>query len=323
MQLRTSSHETDESGAVLQVTAYTDGSCDPNPGPGGWGAVIRFADREIELNGNAPQATNNQMEMEAAVAVLAYLQGRYGSCQVTLHTDSQYLRRGINEWIAAWAARDWQTKAGEPVKNQALWRRLHELAQVHHVTWQWVKGHAGNPDNEHVDRLAAQARARLASGPSTQAAPQPQPTPETSVTLSLGVSCLGSKGPGGWAAVLRTPDGVRVLRGQATGTTSNALYLQAAAAGLRVFDGPTAVSVYAASDYLIQGASRWVASWQRRGWRTQGGSAVKNRADWEALIEAAAPHQVTWLLAQDPDQTPDLVTARQAAAQEASHAAGA
>jgi ribonuclease HI len=111
------------------VTVYTDGGCEPNPGPGGWGALLRFSEHEVELDGNAPQTTNNRMELEAAVAALAYLDGRYGRCQVELHTDSRYLRQGITKWVDDWFARGWKTRNGQPVKNQLLWRRLYELAR--------------------------------------------------------------------------------------------------------------------------------------------------------------------------------------------------
>lgn len=305
------------------VTVYTDGGCDPNPGPGGWGALLHFAEHDIELSGNAPQTTNNQMELEAAVAALAYLDGRHGRCQVDLHTDSRYLRQGITQWIDDWFARGWKTKNGHPVKNQMLWRRLYELAHSHEVRWHWVKGHAGDAGNERADALATAARRRLtgahAEAPSTNSTSTRGTLAAQAVQteLSIGVSCRGSKGPGGWAAVLTSAGGRRVLKGHAAQTTSNSLTLEAATAGLRALGSPGVVTVCAASDYLVRGASEWVAAWKQRGWRNKGGDPVKNRAEWEALLEAAQPHQVAWQLVKGKDLTDDLIEAKRIAAEEA------
>jgi ribonuclease HI len=130
------------------VTVYTDGGCDPNPGPGGWAAILDYGDHEVVLSGNALDSTNNRMEIEAAISALAFLLGRHGRARVDLHTDSRYLRQGITEWIDDWFARGWVTKAGAPVKNQDAWRRLYELSHAHAISWHWTKGHAGDPLNE-------------------------------------------------------------------------------------------------------------------------------------------------------------------------------
>ena len=143
------------------VTVYTDGSCKPNPGPGGWAALLRFSGREIVLSGNDPQTTNNQMELKAAIAALEYV-GKLGdACTIDLHTDSEYMRQGITQWIDGWLSRGWQARNGQLVKNQELWRKLHDLTQVHRVRWHWVRGHTGDPLNERVDRLAHKARRQL------------------------------------------------------------------------------------------------------------------------------------------------------------------
>jgi ribonuclease HI len=297
------------------VTVYTDGGCDPNPGSGGWGALLLFPDHDVELCGNAPQTTNNQMELEAAVAALAYLDGRFERCLIELHTDSQYLRQGITQWIDDWFARGWKTKNGQPVKNQDLWRRLYELTHAHQVRWHWVKGHAGDPHNERVDELATQARLRLAGDPSTA---RPSPAARSvHADLSIGVSCRGSKGPGGWAVVLGTGEQRRTLRGHEEQTTSNSLVLRAATEGLRALDSPCTVTVYATSDYLCKGANQWVSGWRQNGWRTRSGDLVQNRAEWEALLQAAERHQVTWQLAKRKNITDDLAEAKRLATQEA------
>jgi ribonuclease HI len=136
-----------------QVVIYTDGACRGNPGPGGWGAILISGERERELSGGEPQTTNNRMELMAAIQALEALNR---PCRVELHTDSQYVRNGISEWISAWKARGWKTAAKAPVKNEDLWRRLDEARARHTVDWRWVKGHNGHPLNERADALARQ-----------------------------------------------------------------------------------------------------------------------------------------------------------------------
>ena len=134
-----------------QVVIYTDGACSGNPGPGGWGAILIWGDREKELCGGEPATTNNRMEMMAAIQALEALNR---PCRVELHTDSQYLMKGVTEWLAGWKARGWKTASKEPVKNVDLWRRLDEARLRHQVDWRWVKGHAGHELNERADALA-------------------------------------------------------------------------------------------------------------------------------------------------------------------------
>jgi ribonuclease HI len=138
---------------VNEVEIYTDGACRGNPGPGGWGVVLRAGNRERELCGGELDTTNNRMELTAAIRGLAALKRR---CRVTVYTDSEYLRRGISEWLEQWKRRGWKTAERKPVKNEDLWRRLDELAVSHEVHWRWVRGHAGHPDNERADQLANQ-----------------------------------------------------------------------------------------------------------------------------------------------------------------------
>jgi ribonuclease HI len=135
------------------VVIYTDGACRGNPGPGGWGAVLTFGDKEREICGGELDTTNNRMELMAAIQALDALKR---PCRVELHTDSQYLRNGITEWISGWKARGWKTAAKEQVKNEDLWRRLDQARLRHDVSWRWVKGHAGHPMNERADGLARQ-----------------------------------------------------------------------------------------------------------------------------------------------------------------------
>ena len=142
---------------MKEVEIHTDGSCLGNPGPGGWAAVLRYQGRERELSGGEALTTNNRMELMGAIMALEALSE---PCRIVLHTDSQYVRQGITEWMANWVRRNWKTAGGDPVKNRDLWERLHAANQRHKVDWRWVKGHSGNPDNERVDVLARDAAIR-------------------------------------------------------------------------------------------------------------------------------------------------------------------
>jgi ribonuclease HI len=137
-----------------EVEIYADGACRGNPGPGGWGVLLRAGRREKELWGAEPETTNNRMELRAVIEGLAALKRR---SRVRVYTDSQYVQKGISEWIHDWKRRGWRTAARQPVKNAELWRALDELARAHEVEWHWVKGHAGHPENERADALANRA----------------------------------------------------------------------------------------------------------------------------------------------------------------------
>ncbi len=136
---------------MKNVEIHTDGACKGNPGPGGWGAILRYGDVERELYGGAAQTTNNRMEMSAALEALRALKQ---PCIVDLFTDSQYLRQGITQWLPNWVRRNWKTSSGEDVKNRDLWEALQAEVARHRITWHWVKGHSGDPLNERADRLA-------------------------------------------------------------------------------------------------------------------------------------------------------------------------
>ncbi|MDE2164960.1 MAG: ribonuclease HI [Alphaproteobacteria bacterium] len=145
------------------VEIFTDGACSGNPGPGGWGALLRYGGHEKELSGFEATTTNNRMELMAAIAALEQLTR---GVSAIIHTDSRYLHDGITQWLPQWKARRWKTADKKPVKNADLWRRLEVALERHRVTWRWVRGHAGHPENERADALAraAIAQARRASG---------------------------------------------------------------------------------------------------------------------------------------------------------------
>lgn len=135
----------------MTVHAFTDGACSGNPGPGGWGVVLRWGDHERELYGGEPQTTNNRMELMAAISALEALT-RHSDVVVT--TDSTYVLKGITQWVPSWKSRGWRTASKQPVKNVDLWQRLDEAVARHDVAWEWVKGHNGHPENERADELA-------------------------------------------------------------------------------------------------------------------------------------------------------------------------
>lgn len=137
-----------------RVEVYTDGACRGNPGPGGWGAILRYKGKEKELYGAEAETTNNRMELMAAISALEALRR---SCRVDLTTDSKYVMQGITEWIDGWKKRGWKNSAKKPVKNVDLWQRLDAATQRHEIEWHWVRGHTGHPENERADALANKA----------------------------------------------------------------------------------------------------------------------------------------------------------------------
>lgn len=144
-----------------RVEIFTDGACRGNPGPGGWAALLRYRGTEKTLSGSEPQTTNNRMELMAAIQALESLKRR---CSVRLSTDSEYVKKGIVEWLPVWKRRGWKTAGGKAVKNIDLWQRLDLAAHVHDVDWRWVRGHSGHPENEAVDRLAVRAIEEMLAG---------------------------------------------------------------------------------------------------------------------------------------------------------------
>lgn len=140
------------------IEIYTDGACSGNPGPGGWGAILRWNGHEKELSGAEPDTTNNRMEMMAVIKALEAITKKGAS--VHIHTDSKYVMQGVTEWMAGWKARGWKTAGKKPVKNQDLWERIDSLINQHDVRFTWVKGHAGHPENERADELATSAISR-------------------------------------------------------------------------------------------------------------------------------------------------------------------
>jgi ribonuclease HI len=157
-----------------RVEIYTDGACSGNPGPGGWGALLRLGGTEKELFGGEAVTTNNRMELMAAIMAIEALKR---PCAVDLYTDSQYVRDGITKWIGGWKRKGWRNSTGAPVKNEDLWKRLDEARTTHDVTWHWVRGHAGHVENERVDALARKGIAEVRRAAREAAKPPPPPPP--------------------------------------------------------------------------------------------------------------------------------------------------
>ena len=145
---------TQSSAKIVEI--FTDGACSGNPGPGGWGAVLRYGAVEKEMNGGEPETTNTRMELMAAIMAIEAVKR---PCEIHLHTDSEYLRNGITTWIHSWKARGWKTADKKPVKNVDLWQRLERAIETHDVHWHWVKGHSGHVENERADELAREGMA--------------------------------------------------------------------------------------------------------------------------------------------------------------------
>ncbi|NPD66150.1 ribonuclease HI [Lichenicola cladoniae] len=141
--------------AKPDVTVWTDGGCRPNPGPGGWAVLLCFRGHERELSGGEKVTTNNRMELTAAAEALEALTR---PCRIAVHTDSEYVRNGVTRWSTGWVRRNWRNASGDPVKNMDLWRRVLDAAKRHEVSWHWVRGHAGDINNERVDKIATAAR---------------------------------------------------------------------------------------------------------------------------------------------------------------------
>jgi len=265
------------------VTIYSDGGCKPNPGPGGWGAVLIFDDNRRELSGGEAETTNNRMELTAAISALNALDGPH---HIDFYTDSTYVRNGITQWIYGWIKKNWRG-----VKNVDLWRDLHTATQRHTIDWHWVRGHAGNTENERVDALATAAREALSDDLGLDADTD---TPPADVQIYTASSGTQKSNKGGWAAVIVQGDDERSAGNYFTKTTVNAIIIQAAIDVLK--DIPTDVSVdyYSDSEYLIKGISQWVAGWKKRGWKTASGGAVKNQGLWATLDRLTAERNIRW-----------------------------
>ncbi len=305
---------------ISHVEIYTDGGCDPNPGPGGWGAVLVSGIYTKELNGAEADTTNNRMELTAAISALRMLKR---ACEVELYTDSQYLRRGITEWLEGWRASGWRKANGKPVENVDLWQELASEAERHQVSWHWLKGHRGHPLNERADQLASEARRRLLGGPlqAVEVEGEDADTAEAAlpeVAIYARGCALGAPGPGGYAAILVGPGGqTQAISGKWPLATSNTMELWAVIAGLRALKRRSRVTAHTTSKYVFMGATRWLAAWEQHNWLTKEGEPVKNKEIWLELSYLMGDHDLTWKAISGRDREPANQQAAQLARREA------
>ena len=273
------------------VTIYTDGGADPNPGPGGWGAILLFErNGDIitkELNGGDPGTTNNRMELTAAIHALRALKK---PCVVNLHTDSIYLKNGITKWMPKWLGNNFNKGK---IENVDLWQMLNIEVARHDIQWHWVKGHAGDQYNERADQLA------------TAAMPARNNDSDFSIPrIYLRVSCV--KGNGSWAAMLRWPNGDQIEEAvMADGkrqTTPNELDLLSASAAIEAFPEGSTVQLFTASSYLYTGIKQWVPAWKQNNWVKKDGNAVQHRELWAHLDALDKTRRIQWVMVKDNER---------------------
>jgi ribonuclease HI len=237
---------------------------------------------ELVLTGRDPQTTNNRMELTAVIEALRALPQ---PARVVVYTDSQYVRRGISEWLPGWMAAGWRTKSGRPVANANLWRALAEQAARHTVEWRWVRGHSGHSDNERVDRLARAARGG-----------DPPPEPVAGLpTYYLRAACRGNPGPGAWGVAAETDGQWHTFSGTEPATTNNRMELTAAIEALTLAPSGGRVRLVTTSDYLYQGVTRWLPGWQARHWTKSDGQPIANADLWRRLAAAVAHIRPEWV----------------------------
>jgi len=290
-----------------KVSIYTDGGSHPNPGPGGWGAVILDAEGSpTELSGSEADSTNNRMELMAAIGALESLPD---ASEVDLVTDSTYLKKGITEWIDGWRRKGWLTAAKQPVKNKDLWMALDEAVQRHRIRWRWTRGHMGNEWNEKAHDLASAAIDRPECSGQGEA-PELDPN---AVHVYLGVAWSGKRRTGAWGGVLRYRDNEKELGEAVRVSSSNATHIASAALALEALNRSLPVHLHTTSDYLRDGATRWIPGWRSRGWKTSTGKPVASRPWWERLAVQIDRLDLQWHVAGKDDLPEEIERARELA----------
>lgn len=265
----------------MKVTIYTDGGADPNPGVGGWAAILQAGGKEKIITGSEPHTTNNRMELQAAIAALQALKR---SSQVEFHTDSEYLRQGITKWISSWESSGWMRK-GKPVANDDLWKILNLLVKDHDIKWHWVKGHGTDPLNRRADALARRARQNVV---------WVAELPENVSRIFVKGTCRGSPGAGTWAIVLEWGDDTEQFSGAVDNTTNNRMELTAAIEGIGRIPESNAAQIVTESDYLFQGATRWIHGWRQRDWHKKDGKPISNKDLWLEIENLQRSREISW-----------------------------
>jgi ribonuclease HI len=297
--------ETPTTPTLPAITIYTDGGASPNPGPGGWAAILlRPGQPPQELSGAESHTTNNQMELTAASEALQALSTPH---RITFYTDSKYLRQGITDWLPDWQARGWKTSQKQGVKNREHWQKLAGLVKDHQIEWHWTKGHAGDQWNERADQLASAAIPK----------PDLPLDDQDSVHLFTGASYLGKTKQGGWSVLLRYRETEKTLTGSESDTSPNRMHLVAAIKGLEALKKTFPIHLYTPSSYLKDGATQWTPQWQRRDWQTKDGKPVSNRDLWERLARLISGYQIEWHVVDKDAALPELTRAKKLATEAA------
>lgn len=267
-----------------EVKIYTDGACKPNPGPGGWAAILLHPGQTpIELVGSEEQTTCNRMELTAAFEALQALSGPH---KVHLYTDSRYVQKGMTRWLSIWERRHWQTSEQTEVKNQDLWRALAQKLKEHQVSWHYIRGHVGSRWNMRADKLATAAIPELVLPLQDDQA----------IHIFTAASFLGQEKRGAWAVLLRFQERRKTLSGAVSNTSGNQMHLLSAIAGLRAVRKDLPIHLYTRSDYLKDGATIWLPKWLRRNWTTLDGHPVAHAELWKALAGLSQKLRIHWHL---------------------------
>lgn len=280
------------------VKIYTDGACKPNPGPGGWAAILLHpGQKPIELVGSEEQTTSNRMELTAAFEALKALSGRH---QVHLYTDSRYVQKGMTQWLSIWERRNWQTSEQTEVKNQDLWRALAEKLKEHAVSWHYIRGHVGSRWNMRADKLATAAIPELVLPLQDDQA----------IHIFTAASYLGQERRGAWAVLLRYQERRKTLSCAVSNTSGNQMHLLSAIAGLRAVRKDLPIHLYTRSDYLKDGATIWLPKWLRRNWTTLDGHPVAHEELWKALAGLSQKLRIHWHLVTREALPEEMVAAK-------------
>lgn len=271
-----------------KVTIFTDGGASPNPGAGGYGVLLIYPDREQEFSGGEKDTTNNRMELTAACVALETLSESH---DVILYTDSEYLKKGITEWLPGWVRKAWKD-----VKNPDLWQRLYRATQQHEINWKWVRGHAGNANNERVDQLATNGRLRvLGKAPAVPETPSATAaTAKFDYTVYTAVDFDVKSKRGGWAVVVESDGKSIEYSGSKANTSEYELALTAVLKALESLDGTGSAQVYTDSELVQKGAANWVKGWRKNGWLNAQGKPVAHQALWQQIDRLAQQRTVKW-----------------------------
>ena len=322
----------------MPFIAYTDGACRGNPGPGGWGAVLIQNQFYTVMSGYSAQTTNNKMEMQAAIEVLSFIPP---NSTISITTDSQYLKQGIQGWINNWKRNGWKLKGGGSVKNVERWQLLDKLVSERNVNWGWVKGHNGDALNELADNLATSAITNKRGVSATNDSAQNNEIPVSSLTLLprapqkirakqlnqkfqkvhlakflqhhnkidvsyiyTDVACSSNPGPGGWGALIQQ-NGLEVeLFDGEKNTSVNRMEMKAIINAVSSLPQRSVIHLTSNSQYIQNGINKWIKNWKKNGWKTANNTDVKNQDLWLKIDEINNNYQIHWDWMQNNDDHP-------------------